>query len=196
MYIIVGLGNPGEEHRETRHNTGRMALDYVRKGFDMPEWEENKKIKALSAEGKIGKEKVMLVEPETFMNKSGASLMPLVKSKKAAEKVIVIYDDLDLPVGRMKVSFNRSSGGHKGVESIIKAVKTEAFARIRVGISSVTAAGKTKKPSGDEAVADFILGKFSPKEYEALKKIFKTVPDAVAKIISDGVEMAMGEFNK
>jgi PTH1 family peptidyl-tRNA hydrolase len=138
----------------------------------------------------------MLIEPETFMNKSGASLMPLVKSKKAAEKVIVIYDDLDLPVGRMKVSFNRSSGGHKGVESIIKAVKTEAFARIRVGISPVTAAGKTKKPSGDEAVADFILGKFSPKEYEALKKIFKTVPDAVAKIISDGAEMAMGEFNK
>lgn len=200
MYIIAGLGNPGEEYRETRHNTGRMALEYVRKQFDLPDWEENKKIKALVSEGKVGSgkssQKIMLVEPETFMNKSGVSLVSLVKSKKAAESLVVIYDDLDLPVGRMKVSFNRSSGGHNGLESVIKSVKTEAFVRIRVGISPVTPAGKMKKPSGEKAVADFILGKFSPKEYEALKKVFKRVPDAVAMLISEGVEKAMGEFNQ
>lgn len=196
MNIIAGLGNPGEEYRETRHNTGRMALEYVRKQFDLPDWYENKKIKSLVSEGKIGKAKVVLVEPETFMNKSGSAIAGMVKSKKAAKDLVVIYDDLDLPVGRMKVSFNRSSGGHNGLESIIKGVKTEAFARIRIGISPVTPTGKMKKPIGEKAVADFILGKFSPKEYEALKKVFKKVPDAVAMLISEGVEVAMGEFNR
>lgn len=199
MFTIVGLGNPGEEYRETRHNAGRMALEYVRKHFDLPDWEENKKIKALSSAGKIGAgksaQKVMLVEPETFMNKSGLSVAPLVKSKKAAEQTIVIYDDLDMPVGKMKISFNRSSGGHRGVESIIKSLKTEAFVRIRVGISPVTASGKMKKPQGEKEVADFILGKFSPKEYDVLKKVFKKIPDAVAMIISESKEKAMGEFN-
>lgn len=196
MNIIAGLGNPGDEYRETRHNAGRMALEYVRKQFDLPDWYENKKVKSLVSEGKIGKEKVALVEPETFMNKSGSAIGGMVKSKKAAEDMVVIYDDLDLPVGRMKVSFNRSSGGHNGLESIIKAVKTEAFARIRIGISPVTPSGKMKKPVGEKAVADFILGKFSPKEYEALKKVFKRVPDAVAMLVSEGVEKAMGEFNR
>jgi PTH1 family peptidyl-tRNA hydrolase len=195
MHYIVGLGNPGEEYMNTRHNTGRIMLEYFKKQNNLSDWEENKKIKALVSEGKLKKEKIMLVEPETFMNKSGVSVFPLVKSKKAAENLIVIYDDLDLPIGKFKISFNRSSGGHRGVESIIKALKTEAFVRIRVGISPVTPSGKLKKPSGDKVVGDYILGKFRETEEQSLKKLSKKINEAIAMIILESREKAMGEFN-
>lgn len=196
MHFIVGLGNPGEEYAETRHNSGRMALQYIRKKFDLPDWEENKRLKALVSEGKIGKEKITLVEPETFMNKSGLSVAALVKSKKAAERLVVIYDDLDLPVGKMKISWNRSSGGHRGLESIIRALKTEAFVRIRIGISPIAASGKMKKPIGEKVVGDFILEKFKPAELEAIKKVFKKMPEALQTLVLRGREAAMGEFNR
>src|SRR3990172_4657291 len=134
-YIIAGLGNPGEKYEGTRHNTGRLVLEHFAKKIEAGEWEENKKIRARVTEGKIGKERVTFVEPEAFMNNSGKCLASLVKSKKAAEQLIVIYDDLDLPLGTLKVSFNRGSGGHRGLESIIKALKTREFVRIRIGIS-------------------------------------------------------------
>ena len=197
MYVIAGLGNPGNEYENTRHNTGRMALEFLRKKIGAEEWRTDKKLAALLSAGVIeaaGK-KITLIEPETFMNKSGLSLAPIIKTKKAAEELIVIYDDLDLPIGSMKISFNRSSGGHRGVESIIGSLKTEAFVRIRVGIAPVTPSGKIKKPSGDEAVAKFILAKFKPTEQAELKKVFKKIPDAIATIISAGRERAMGEFN-
>ena len=194
-YVIVGLGNPGEEYENTRHNTGRIVLEAFRKKNDFPEWEMDKKLKALTSGGKIGREKVLLVLPETFMNNSGKSVAPLIKSKKAAEQLIVVHDDLDLPIGALKISFNRGSGGHKGIESIKRAIKTEAFVRLRVGISPSTPSGKLKKPKGDKAVEDFILGKFKPKETETLKKAAKRASDAIAVIISDGRERAMGEYN-
>ncbi|MEK7614123.1 MAG: aminoacyl-tRNA hydrolase [Patescibacteria group bacterium] len=202
QYIIIGLGNPGEEYKNTRHNTGRIVLEAFRKKNDFSGWEIDKKLKALSSEGVVrpldgarGKEKVLLVLPETFMNNSGKSVAPLVKTKKAAEKLVVVHDDLDIPLGAMKISFNRGSGGHKGIESIKRAIKTEAFIRARIGISPATPSGKVKKPKGDKAVADFILGKFKPKEIEALKKISKKACDALGAIVSDGRERAMGEFN-
>lgn len=196
MIIIVGLGNPGDEYRETRHNTGRMALEYVKSKFNFEDWQENKKIKARTSDGKIGKEKILLIEPETFMNKSGSSLVSLIKTKKALETLIVIYDDLDLPVGKMKISYNRSSGGHRGLESIIKSLKSEAFARFRVGISPKTPSGKLKKPVGDKVVGDFILEKFKPSDFEEVKKVFKKIPEAVEMFITSGRDAAMGEFNK
>lgn len=162
MYTIVGLGNPGEMYAETRHNTGRMAMEVLKKR-EIP--------------------KVKLVFLGTFMNKSGSGVSKVIKSKKAAGKLIVIYDDLDLPVGAMKISFNRGSGGHKGLESVIRAVKTKEFVRIRIGI------GKKND------VEKHILGKFSPKEKEILKKVFKKVADAVEVISSESLEKAMMEFN-
>ena len=140
-YIIVGLGNPGEEYKNTRHNTGRIILEQIRKKNDCNEWEKDKKTNSLVSKGSIGKEKVLLVEPEGFMNKSGSSLKTLITSVKKANSLIVIYDDLDLPIGTMKISFNKSSGGHRGVESIIKAIKTQEFIRFRIGISPATASG-------------------------------------------------------
>ena len=108
----------------------------------------------------------------------------------------MIYDDLDLPIGSMKISFNKSSGGHRGLESIISALKTEGFLRVRVGVSPVTAGGKLKKPKGEDAVGKHILGVFKKPEQEVLKKLSKKVSDALEVLMKDGKEVAMGEFNK
>jgi peptidyl-tRNA hydrolase, PTH1 family len=173
MHIVVGLGNPGVEYACTRHNAGRMAADFI----------------ASKVSG------VKVLTPDTFMNHSGKFVAKHVKSKKAAEKLIVIYDDLDLPIGTMKISYNRSSGGHRGVESIIKALKTEAFIRIRVGISPATLSGKTKKPIGEKAVEKHILTEFKKPELEKLKKVFKKAAEAVKVIADRGLGAAMTEFN-
>ncbi|MDO8590321.1 MAG: aminoacyl-tRNA hydrolase [bacterium] len=175
MYIIVGLGNPGDQYARTRHNTGRLTLEYLTK-------------KELTG--------IKLVHLDTFMNKSGSGVAKVVKNKKAAEKLIVIYDDLDLPIGTLKVSYNRSSGGHRGLESVIRALKTEGFIRIRIGISPVTPSGKIKKPKGEAAVEKHILGEFKKSETEILKKVFKRAQGAVEAIVEHGLTRAMTEFNK
>ncbi|MFA6338739.1 MAG: aminoacyl-tRNA hydrolase [Candidatus Paceibacterota bacterium] len=190
-YIIVGLGNPGEEYRNTRHNTGRIILETFRKQNNFSEWETDKKLKALVSEGVVEKGKEMLVEPETFMNKSGESVKPLITSAKKAEKLVVIHDDLDIPIGKFKVSFGKNSGGHRGVESIIKAVKTKDFIRIRVGISPATPSGKIKKPSGEKDVEKHILGEFKKSEFESLKKVGKSVAEVLEILVKDGRELAM-----
>jgi PTH1 family peptidyl-tRNA hydrolase len=195
MIYIVGLGNPGEEYKKTRHNTGRIILDIIRKKIDADDFEFNKKINALVSEGKIGKEKVMLIEPETFMNKSGLSLKSLIASKKKAGDLVVIYDDLDLPIGKMKISFNRGTGGHKGLESVAKQIKTLEFVRFRVGISPKTLSGKTKKPSGEQAVEKHILGAFKDPEMLELKKIGKHATEALEVFVEEGREIAMTRFN-
>ncbi len=194
-YIIVGLGNPGKEYEGTRHNAGRAALEWFRVSEKFPDWKHDKKLNALVSEGTIQKERVLLVLPETFMNKSGASVAPVVKNKKQAERLVVVHDDLDLPIGSLKIVFNRGSGGHKGVESIQRAIKTKGFTRVRIGISSSSPSGKLKKPQGEKMVNDFILKSFKPKEVELLKKITKRIKDVLTAIVSEGKERAMNEFN-
>lgn len=168
MYIVVGLGNPGEKYALTRHNTGRMLAEFV---------------------SQLKNTKAKFIFPDTFMNKSGSAIAKVVKSKGAAKKLIVIYDDLDLPLGKIKISYDRSSGGHRGLESIIRALKTREFIRIRIGISP------RKKPSGPEAVEKFILGNFKTPERQVLKKISKKVSEIVKTITDSGLEIAMNEFN-
>lgn len=193
-YIFVGLGNPGEEYRETHHNTGRMILEWLGKSLDA-EWKLDKKLNATVSKVKIGKTPVTLVLPETFMNNSGKAIKPLVTSVKSAEKLVVIYDDLDLPFGVNKISFNKSSGGHRGLESIIKNIKTEKFARVRVGISPTTPSGKIKKPKGEEAVTKVIMGEFKEGEIKELKKFSKKINEALETFVSEGLEKAMTGFN-
>lgn len=193
-YTIVGLGNPGEEYVETRHNVGRMVLEAFAKANDLADWKEDKKLKSLVTQGKIGKNKAVFLMPETFMNKSGEAIKSLIKSKKAAESLVVIHDDLDIPLGKLKISFNKSSGGHRGVESIIKTVKTEAFIRIRIGISGETASGKIKKPQGEEKVIDTILGEFKKTEALELKKIIKKSVTALSMVIKDGWSIAASQL--
>jgi len=188
MYIIVGLGNPGEGYELTHHNTGRMVvMDFARKN-DFPEWIFDKKSNALKSECKIGKEKVILLLPETMMNNSGNAVAKFINSKKKAERLIVVHDDLDLALGRFKISFAKHSAGHKGVESVIRKVKTNEFIRVRVGISP------KKKPDG-KSLLKFLLGKFSPKEFPIFKKTVKKILPALETIVSEGLEKAMSEFN-
>lgn len=194
-WIIVGLGNPGEDYERTRHNAGRMAVEYFCAQHDASAWREDSKSKATVTKGAVGKNLFAAVLPDTFMNKSGSAVVKYVKSAKAAEKMIVVYDDLDLPLGKIKISFDRGSGGHKGVESIMRGVKTKKFTRIRIGVSKETAGGKTKKPEAGDAVNDFILGRFREAEMDELKKVFKRVADALATTIADGPTMAMNHHN-
>lgn len=175
MKLVVGLGNPGKEYENTRHNTGRILVSMIEKKL------EDSKIKFLT--------------PDNFMNNSGKAVAPLIKSKKDLENLVVIYDDIDLPLGKMKISFNRSSGGHNGLGSIIKALKSEEFLRIRIGISPATPTGKLKKPSGEKAVLNFLLGEFKKPELEIIKKLSKKVAEAVETIFTESKDKAMSLYN-
>jgi len=206
-WIIVGLGNPGEEYEGTRHNTGRMVLAYFAKKYDCTPWQENKKMRATISRGSLGKQTLLLLAPDTFMNKSGAAVAKYVKSVRAAQQLVVVYDDLDLPLGKIKVSFDRGSGGHKGLESIIRTVKTTKFVRVRIGISPSTPGGKIKKPRGEQAVNDFILKEFSAQggsgsalggkssEVQTFRNAVKQASEAIETIITRGIAAAMNESN-
>ncbi len=189
-WTCVGLGNPGEAYDNTRHNAGRMALQSYAKKYKV-EWREDKKAIAFVT----ALDTATLITPNTFMNKSGNALLGYVKSVNAAHHTVIIYDDLDLPLGKVKVSYNRSSGGHNGLKSIERALKTQEFWRIRIGVSNSTAKGVTKKPSGEEEVIKFILASFSAPQRDELKKVFKHVSLILDMIIADGPERAMNTFN-
>lgn len=195
MIYIVGLGNPGEEYAKGRHSAGRIILDMIRKQIDADDFKFKKNLNALVSEGKIGKEKVTLIAPETFMNNSGNSLKTSITSVKKAHNLVVVYDDLDLPIGTMKISFNRGTGGHKGIESITKQIKTAEFIRFRVGISPKTATGKTKKPSGAAVVEKHIMGEFREPEMVELKKIGKKSVEALEIFVAEGVQKMMSVCN-
>ncbi len=176
MKLVVGLGNPGKEYENTRHNAGRIIVSVIKDKLDV-----NVKVK--------------FITPDNFMNNSGKAVAPFIKSKKDLKDLVVIYDDIDLPLGRIKISFNRSAGGHRGLGSIIKAVKSEEFLRIRVGIAPSTPSGKTRKPKGEKAVINFILGEFKKPELAELKKISKKVAEAIETIFTESKEKAMSLYN-
>ena len=197
-HYIVGLGNPGEEYEKTRHNTGRIILEILHKKHNLPEFKEDTKVKALITKWEIDSSKVLLILPNNFMNNSGPVLKNLQTTtyKLQTKYLIVIYDDMDLPFGTFKISFNKSSGGHKGLESIIKALKSREFLRIRVGISPQTPGGKLKKPKGEKKVLDFIMSDFKEKELKVLKNLAKKIDEAMIMIIDEGKEKAMSLFNQ
>ena len=155
-WIIVGLGNPGSEYEKTRHNAGRIVLEQLRKKFDFSEWEHKKTYDALATKGEIAGAEVLLLEPETFMNASGKSLLTLIISKDQAAQLIVIHDDADLPTGSWRSARDRGAGGQKGVESIIETLKTKDFYRFRIGVAPDAPAGAVRKKAGE-----FVLEKFA-----------------------------------
>lgn len=177
MSIIFGLGNIGEEYKNTRHNAGKIIADLVQKKL------EDKKLK------------IKFVEIDNFMNNSGKTISYFIKSKKDLERLVVIYDDIDLPLGKIKISFNRSSGGHNGVGSIIKTLKTEEFLRIRIGITPTTPTGKIKKPKGEDKILKFLLGEFKKEELDILKKVAKNVAEAIEIIEKESYQKAMTLYN-
>lgn len=192
MYLVVGLGNPGEEYKNTRHNVGRIILQKMC-SFD---WEKNKSANAYYCEDVVSKKSSVFLMPETFMNNSGKSVA-YIKNKKDIEtkNIIVIHDDLDLPFGKVKISFGSGSGGHNGIESIIKSIKTKDFIRIRIGISPVTAKGETKKPKGEERVLRFVMQNFKKDDLVALEKLSKNINKIIETIIEEGYLEAMNRFN-
>ncbi|TSC70869.1 MAG: peptidyl-tRNA hydrolase, PTH1 family [Parcubacteria group bacterium Gr01-1014_49] len=188
--VIVGLGNPGKEYEKTRHNAGRSAVELLAKQESMDEFVFNKTSNALVAKGVIGGENATLVLPETMMNLSGKAVAAFVKSPKAAKNLLVIHDDLDLPLGTIKMVFGRGSGGHKGVESIMRSVKTKDFARIRIGISAAGKRNQAKKVSGEEKVIKLVIGKWKPAEEAVVKKTLKKAAEAARLFAVEGIDAA------
>ncbi|MCX6820146.1 MAG: aminoacyl-tRNA hydrolase [Candidatus Adlerbacteria bacterium] len=190
-WIIAGLGNPGKEYDGTRHNVGREFLQQIEKSAGGGSASGGKEIRKVELFGK----KVTVVTPDTYMNNSGLAFKKLVTSKKQAEQFVVLQDELDLPLGKVKLSFGSSSGGHNGINSIHTALKTKDFVRIRIGISPATPSGKLKKPTGEEKVVDFVLGKFKATEQDKLKKAKKLVRDALELLVTEGREKATMEIH-
>lgn len=188
--VIVGLGNPGKEFEKTRHNAGRSAVELVAKQNGFDEFVLNNTVKAQVTKGAIEGENTTLVLPETMMNLSGKAVTAFVKSVKAAKNLVVIHDDLDLPLGTIKLVFARGSGGHKGVESIMRTIKTNEFARIRIGISAAGKKNQAKKVHGEEKVIKMVIGKWKPGEEAVLKKILKKTAEAVRLFATEGIESA------
>jgi PTH1 family peptidyl-tRNA hydrolase len=172
-WILVGLGNPGKEYAGTRHNVGREFLE------------------ALS--GKLPK-KAKVVLPDVYMNNSGVALKNIATSRAQLQKLVVLHDELDLPLGRVKISFGGSAAGHNGVKSVQKALKSEEFVRIRIGISGATPKGKLKRPA-PEKIGDYVLAKFKAAELTKLKAVRKTVAEALELLMEEGLERAMTETN-
>lgn len=194
QWIIAGLGNPGEEYAGSRHNVGRDFVFAIAAKEGIEEWRQDKKVRGLLAKGVLGGKKAIFVLPDTYMNLSGGSLKTLVPSIKAAQGLVVIQDDLDLPLGSFKMSFGAGSGGHKGIESIQKALKTKDFTRIRVGITPASPSGKLRKPD-HKKIVDFVVGRFRKPEQEVLKKVQKKVHLVLEVFLTQGRAAAMTEAN-
>ncbi len=192
MYTIVGLGNIGEKYARTRHNAGRVVLNA---------WVDtqggslvlSKKYHGHIWEGSIGEEMVRVLLPETFMNESGGSVKKAV-TQKTAHHLIVLYDDIDLPLGTIRLSFNRGSGGHNGIKSIVDTLGTEAFIRIRIGISPCVD-GEIRKPKSAQAVLKWVMGDFTKIEEKKLAEFSVRVGKAIEMIVTEGVTPAMNVFN-
>ena len=192
-YVFVGLGNPGEEYQDTRHNIGASALLSFAKKQSV-EWKNDKLLQAQKTKVEIGGKNILFVLPQTFMNLSGKTISALKINPKKLDELVVLHDDVDLPIGSMKIVCNRGAGGHKGVLSVKKVVKSEGFTRIRIGICPVTPSGKPKKPDMKEN-PDFVVSPFKKNEEEELKKIIKRVGEAIETLVKEGRVKAENLFN-
>lgn len=195
MFYIVGLGNPGDKYENTRHNIGRSLLLKITETENFV-WEKNKGANALYSQGDIDGNSIELYLPETFMNNSGQSVLYLKnKHEVHAEQVIVVYDDVDLPIGDIKISQGKGDGGHNGIKSIINALDSKKFIRIRVGVASRSFFGNIKRPKGLR-LSSHVLGTFKKSEKQSLENVEKIVFKALKTIIVSGVGAAMNEYNK
>jgi len=193
-FVVVGLGNPGDEYALSRHNMGRVLLEHLaeRDGIAL---REKGKHKAHIGEGALAGVAYVIVFPDTYMNKSGSSVKTFIASVADAARLIVVYDDLDLPWGEIRIAYARGSGGHNGVESIIKSVKTKDFIRVRIGVAPVTTEGELAKPRGEDAVLNYIMGNFGKREKEALPALTLRLKDALTLIMKEGRHAAMNKVN-
>lgn len=186
MRLFVGLGNRGQEYIGTRHNIGRETLMAAQKKFGLPTFIPDTKLQSLVSEGKIGKERVVFLLPQTLVNKSGQAVWPALRVFKAKpNQLVVIHDDVDILLGRTKLAFGRNSGGHKGVESVMRALKTKNFYRMRIGVQ------KKRRVQGE----DLVLQKFRSDELTMVKKIVKKSLAAIETLATADPQRAMNEYN-
>lgn len=187
MYIIVGLGNPGKQYEHTRHNVGFDTIDVLAERYRISV--DAKKYRALYGKGMIEGNKVILAKPQTYMNLSGESVRELIDFYKIdeAEELIVIYDDISLEPGQLRLRAKGSAGGHNGIKNIIAHLGGQEFKRIKVGVG--------EKPKGYD-LADYVLSRFSKEERQRVDASLERAADAAAKIITDDMASAMNEYNK
>lgn len=184
MKVIAGLGNPGQEYSQTRHNVGFMLIDALADRLGITIWQE--KFSAQVGEGRIGSEKVLLVKPLTYMNNSGEAIRPLLRwYKLESEDLIVAHDDMDIPAGTMRLRRKGGSGGHNGIKSILEQVDEE-FARVRIGIG---------RPEPGWTVVNHVLAKFPAEDREKIDAAIAELLPAVECIVTEGIDLAMNRFN-
>ena len=185
MYLIVGLGNPEPEYSNTRHN---MGFDVINKISEMSNIKvSKKKFDAFYGVGEINSNKVILVKPQTFMNLSGESIIKFKKFYKIQNKnIIVIYDDMDLSVGTIRIKAKGSAGTHNGMKSVVENLKTEEFLRVRVGIGV---------PENKEDTINYVIGKIPKRETEIIEKAQEKAAQSIFEILENGIDSAMNKFN-
>jgi peptidyl-tRNA hydrolase, PTH1 family len=187
LFLIVGLGNPGAEYEETRHNAGFMAVDLLgaRHGI---RWVPEARLRARIAQGQLGLKRYMAAQPQTFMNLSGIAVASIATFYKVPpERVLVVVDDADLPLGQIRLRPSGSSGGHHGLESVEKHLGSRGYPRLRIGI------GRRESPVRE--IAGHVLGRFVPAEKALLEKVMIRVVDQIECWLTDGIELAMNRFN-
>jgi peptidyl-tRNA hydrolase, PTH1 family len=195
MFYVVGLGNPGEKYKNTRHNVGWFLLDKVRERFSFSSLHESSAYSGEVAEGRVGSSDVTALYPNTFMNNSGAAVKKLVP-KGREHNLVVIHDDIDLAFGEIKIGYGKGAGGNNGVQSIIDALGTKEFIRIRIGIAPMSFWTKEAvRPKGGGPLERFVLKQFSKKELQQLEDISKKATDVLEAIVEKGVNDAMNKFN-
>lgn len=180
-YLIVGLGNPGKEYENTRHNAGVMVLERLQEMWRFPSWSKDGMSNSLMSRGILDTEVVSLMFPQTFMNLSGTAVRHFADAEYT-EKLVVIYDDLDIPLGSIKVSYDRSSGGHNGVQSIIDTLGSAEFLRVRIGIGPLE--GDVRRDIG-------VLDVFSDEEKKIIESQSKKVAEVLTAFLKEGKEKAM-----
>lgn len=185
MYLIAGLGNPGKQYFATRHNIGFSAIDYISQKHNIDV--SKIKYKGLIGEGTIAGEKVILLKPQTFMNLSGESVREAAAFHKIPpENVIILHDDISLPVGVLRIREKGSAGGHNGLKSIIAHLNSQDFPRMKIGVGA---------PQPDKDLADYVLGRISKEEEKILFDVLARVCDAVSEYIKSGAQSAMSKYN-
>lgn len=188
MKLIVGLGNPGDKYKNTRHNVGFMAVDSLAKAFGLEKFKETEKFKCQMTEGLIAGEKAVLAKPQTFMNLSGQSVQLLQNFYKVQPTdILIIYDDVEIPLGSVRVREGGTSGGHKGMSSILHELGTLEVPRVRIGI-------KPETPFRG-ALEDYVLGRLSVVEKTTLKPVFETIPAILESMVKEGIGASMNKYN-
>lgn len=191
MKLIVGLGNPGREYINTRHNVGFQCIDRVREKLGFPEFKLQKKFHAEMTEGIFSGEKILLAKPQTFMNVSGKSVVALIHFYRIAPKDLwLIFDDIDLPLGKIRMRPNGSAGSHNGMKSVIASLGFQNFPRIRIGIES-----RGLSAAAEQDISSFVLNAFSKKEKAQAAKTVEIASDALLYALQNGLEKAMEKYN-